>query len=160
MVLLTMEYGFLKIQILFLQGIVMQIGQKMQIIEKAPLADASILAIIWSLGTTRNKIPSLYQLLKENTLLQSCYTQLLWMKQMLEDYGIVQDTLVVYCNNTSAINISKNPVQHSRTKHIDIHHHFITELVENKTVFIEQVATKNQLVDIFTKLLTHPNLSP
>ena len=53
----------------------------------------------------------------------SCCTQLLWMKQMLADYGIVRDTLIVYCDNTSAINISKNPVQHSRTKHIDIRHH-------------------------------------
>ena len=83
----------------------------------------------------------------------SCCTQLLWMKQMFADYGIVQDILIVYCDNTSAINISKNPVQHSRTKHIDIRHHFIRELVENKTVIIEYVATENQLADIFTKAL-------
>ena len=43
----------------------------------------------------------------------SCCTQLLWMKQMLEDYGISQEGLTVFCDNTSAINISKNPVQHS-----------------------------------------------
>ena len=61
---------------------------------------------------------------------------------MLEDYGIFQDTLVVYCDNTSAINISKNLVQHSRTKHIDIRHHFIRKLVENKTIIIEHVATE------------------
>ena len=72
---------------------------------------------------------------------------------MLADYGIVQDTLIEYFDNTSAINISKNPVQHSRTKHIDICHHFIRELVENKTVVIEHVATENQLADIFTKAL-------
>ena len=72
---------------------------------------------------------------------------------MLADYGIIQDTLIVYCDNTSAINISKNPVQHSRTKHIDIRHHFIRELVENKTIVIEHVATENQLADIFTKAL-------
>ena len=72
---------------------------------------------------------------------------------MLADYDIVQDTLIVYCDNTSAINISKNPVQHSRTKHIDIRYHFIRKLVENKTVVIEHVAIKNQLADIFTKAL-------
>ena len=82
----------------------------------------------------------------------SC-TQLMWMKQMLEDYGIFQDTLYVYCDNTSAINISMNPVQHSRTKHINIRHHFIRELVENKTVVIEHVTIEKQLADIFTKAL-------
>ncbi|KAL5539417.1 hypothetical protein UlMin_045368 [Ulmus minor] len=50
----------------------------------------------------------------------SASTQLLWMKQMLEDYGIKQGMLTLYCDNTSAINISKNPVQHSMTKHIQI----------------------------------------
>ena len=78
---------------------------------------------------------------------------MLWMKQMLADFGIIQDTLIVYCDNTSAINISKNPVQHFKTKHIDIRHHFIRELVENKAVVIEHVATENQLADIFTKAL-------
>ena len=82
---------------------------------------------------------------------RSCYTQLLWMKQMLKDYCIVHDTLVVYYDNTSAINISKNHVQHFRTKYIDIHHHFIREPVENRTVVMEHVATKNKLANIFTK---------
>ena len=72
---------------------------------------------------------------------------------MLVDYGISQDTLTIYCDNISTINISKNPVQHSRTKHIDIRHHFIRELVENKFVVIEHVATYMPLADIFTKAL-------
>ena len=50
----------------------------------------------------------------------SCCTQLLWMQKLLHDYGICQEHVTVYCDNTSAINISKNPVQHSRTKHIEI----------------------------------------
>lgn len=50
----------------------------------------------------------------------SCCTQLLWMKQMLCDYGIDHGILLVYCDNMSAINISKNPIQHSRTKHITL----------------------------------------
>ena len=50
----------------------------------------------------------------------SCCTQLLWMKKLLHDYGITQDTMCVFCDNTSAINLSKNPVQHSKYKHIEI----------------------------------------
>ena len=53
----------------------------------------------------------------------------------------------------SAINISKNPVQHSRTKHIDIRHHFIRELVESKVIVLEHVGTNDQLADLFTKPL-------
>ena len=75
------------------------------------------------------------------------------MKQILEDYDIFQDTLSVYCDNTSVINISKNYVQHSRTKYIDIQHHFIKELVENKIIVIEHVTTEKQLADIFIKSL-------
>ena len=59
--------------------------------------------------------------------------------------------IVKSSDNTSAINISKNLVQHSRTKHIDIRHHFIRELVENKSVVIEHIAIDMQLADIFTK---------
>ncbi|PNY11358.1 gag-pol polyprotein, partial [Trifolium pratense] len=80
-------------------------------------------------------------------------SQLLWMKQMLKEYNIEQDVMTLYCDNLSAINISKNPIQHSRTKHIDIRHHFIRDLVEDKIVTLEHVATKNQLADIFTKAL-------
>ncbi|KAH9780169.1 hypothetical protein KPL71_007985 [Citrus sinensis] len=83
----------------------------------------------------------------------SCCTQLLWMKQMLVDYGMVEDTLTVFCDNTSAINISKNLVQYSRTKHIDIRHHFIRDLDENKAMYLEYIDTEKQLADIFTKAL-------
>ncbi|KAA0048226.1 gag-pol polyprotein [Cucumis melo var. makuwa] len=58
-------------------------------------------------------------------------TQLIWKKNMLLEYGVDQDTMTLYCHNMSAIDISKNPVQYSRTKHIDIRHHFIRELVED-----------------------------
>ncbi|KAK2445248.1 putative mitochondrial protein [Trifolium repens] len=82
----------------------------------------------------------------------SC-SQLVWMKQMLKEYDVEQDALTLYCDNMSAINISKNPVQHSKTKHIDIRHHYIRDLVENKIVVLEHVGTKEQIADIFTKAL-------
>ncbi|CAJ2662295.1 unnamed protein product [Trifolium pratense] len=82
----------------------------------------------------------------------SC-SQLLWMRQMLKEYSVEQDVMTLYCDNLSAINISKNPIQHSRTKHIDIRHHFIRELVEEKIVTLEHIASEEQLADIFTKAL-------
>ena len=73
-----MEYDFLKTQILDLQDTVMQIGQVMQMIEKALQEDASILVITWFHGAVRNKIPFLYLLQRQNILLQevvalNCY---------------------------------------------------------------------------------------
>ena len=72
---------------------------------------------------------------------------------MLTEYNITQNTMILYCDNLSAINISKNPIQHSRTKHIDIRHHYIRELVEDKVIKLEHVTTEMQLADIFTKAL-------
>ncbi|WJX82941.1 hypothetical protein P8452_65643 [Trifolium repens] len=76
----------------------------------------------------------------------SC-SQLVWMKQRLKEYDVEQDVLTLYCDNLSAINISKNLVQHSKTKHIDIRHHFIRDLVKRKMVTLEHVATKEQIAD-------------
>jgi hypothetical protein len=73
----------------------------------------------------------------------SCCTQLLWMKKLLCDYGFTQDTMNIKFDNTSAINIFKNPVQHSRTKHIDIRHHFIRDLVEFRVVSLSFIPTDN-----------------
>ena len=82
----------------------------------------------------------------------SC-SQLVWMKQMLTEYNVSQNVMTLFCDNLSAINISKNPIQHSRTKHIDIRHHFIRDLVEDKVITLKHVATELQLADIFTKAL-------
>ena len=73
----------------------------------------------------------------------SCCTELLWMQKLLLDYGIRQEHLTIYCDNTSAIKISKNLVQHSRTKHKEIRHHFIQELVEDGTLTLEFIHTDN-----------------
>ncbi|XP_028196458.1 uncharacterized protein LOC114381380, partial [Glycine soja] len=82
----------------------------------------------------------------------SCCAQILWMKQQLSDYGIILDRIPIKCDNTSAINLSKNPVQHSRTKHIEIRHHFLRDHVLKGDCVLEFVDTKNQLADIFTKV--------
>ncbi|KAH9689830.1 Integrase catalytic domain-containing protein [Citrus sinensis] len=84
----------------------------------------------------------------------SCCAQILWMKQTLRDYGIILDHIPILCDNTSAINLSKNPIQHSRTKHIEIRHHFLRDHVQKGDVVIKFVSTENQLADVFTKPLS------
>ena len=60
----------------------------------------------------------------------------------------------IYCDNRSAINISKNPCQHKRTEHIDIHHHFLRDNVEKRLISMNFCATNKQIADIFTKALS------
>nr|GEV65957.1 copia protein [Tanacetum cinerariifolium] len=75
-----------------------------------------------------------------NTL-SRCYDQILWMRSQLTDYGFAFHKIPLYCDNRSAIALYCNNVQHSRSKHIDIHHHFIREQVENDVVEIYFVTT-------------------
>jgi hypothetical protein len=76
------------------------------------------------------------------------------MKQTLTDIQVEYDeTIPIYCDNTSAISISKNSVIHSKTKHIPIKYHFLWEQVAEKNIRVEYVGTKEQVAYIFTKLL-------
>ena len=61
--------------------------------------------------------------------------------------------MILYCDNTSAINISKNHVMHAKTKHIAIKYHHVRELVEDKQVKMEYINSKEKMVNIFTKPL-------
>ena len=74
---------------------------------------------------------------------------------MLSNYKVKTDTMILLCDDMSAINIAKNHVQHSKIKHIDIRRHFIQELVEQGIIKIEYVITKQQLADLFIKPLGH-----
>ncbi|GJU00861.1 hypothetical protein Tco_1111199, partial [Tanacetum coccineum] len=79
--------------------------------------------------------------------------QALWMKQAFIDYGIRLNDVRIMCDNKCAIDLSKNPVQHSRTKHIEIHHHFLRDNVQKGNISIEKVASEDNIADIFTKPL-------
>lgn len=89
----------------------------------------------------------------EYLAVDSCCAQVLYMKQQLEDFGLHYDHIPIKCDNTSAINLTKNPIQHLRTKHIEIRHHFIRDYVQRSDIEIDFIGTEHQLVDIFTKPL-------
>ncbi|GKC32704.1 hypothetical protein Tco_1039998 [Tanacetum coccineum] len=89
----------------------------------------------------------------EYVSLSACCAQVIWMRTQLTDYGFHFNKIPIYCDSKSAIAISYNPVQHSRTKHIAIRYHFIKEHVEKGTIELFFVKTDYQLADLFTKAL-------
>ncbi|GJZ94071.1 retrovirus-related pol polyprotein from transposon TNT 1-94 [Tanacetum coccineum] len=89
----------------------------------------------------------------EYIAMSGCCAQILWMRSQLSDYGFAYNHIPLYCDNKSVIALCCNNVQHSRSKHIDIRHHFIREQVEKGVVELYFVRTEYQLADIFTKAL-------
>ena len=77
-----------------------------------------------------------------------------WVRHLLQDLGEVITSSLLLCDNQSAINISFNPIHHSRTKHIEIDQHFIRQKVEDKEIVSQHIRTENQVADLFTKGLT------
>ena len=76
------------------------------------------------------------------------------MKQTLEDLLVkYEHPIVINSDNTSAINMSKNPIMHSKKKHIPIKYHYLREHVSEKIVKLEYIDTKEQIAEIFTKPL-------
>nr|GEU89916.1 retrovirus-related Pol polyprotein from transposon TNT 1-94 [Tanacetum cinerariifolium] len=89
----------------------------------------------------------------EYVVLSARCAQVMWMRTQLQDYGFNYNKITLYCDSQSAIAISCNPVQHTRTKHIHTRYHFIKEQVKNGIIELYFVITKYQLVDMFTKAL-------
>nr|GEU77962.1 retrovirus-related Pol polyprotein from transposon TNT 1-94 [Tanacetum cinerariifolium] len=90
----------------------------------------------------------------EYVSLSACCAQVLWIRTQLTDYGFHYNKIPIYCDSKSAIAISCNPVQHSRTKHITVRYHFIKEHVKKGMIELYFVKTDYQLANIFTKALT------
>nr|GEV80654.1 copia protein [Tanacetum cinerariifolium] len=79
--------------------------------------------------------------------------QALWMKQALIDYEVRLDDVPIMCDNKGAINLRKNPMQHSRTKHIEIRHHFFRDNVQKGHISIKKLSYVDNIADILTKPL-------
>ncbi|WVZ76222.1 hypothetical protein U9M48_024211 [Paspalum notatum var. saurae] len=81
----------------------------------------------------------------------SCCSQLLWMRATLSDFSLKFGKIPLLVDSTSAISVAKNPVLHSRTKHIDVRFHFLRDHYEKGDIDLVHVASANQLADMFTK---------
>ncbi|GJU59530.1 retrovirus-related pol polyprotein from transposon TNT 1-94 [Tanacetum coccineum] len=107
--------------------------------------------VIWS--SKKQDCTTLSTAEVEYVCLSACCAQVLWMRTQLTDYGFHFNMVPIYYDSKSAIAISCNPVQHSRTKHIAVRYHFIKENVEKGTIEPYFVKTDYQLADLFTKAL-------
>lgn len=84
--------------------------------------------------------------------------ELIWLKSLLGDLGVMHERpMRLYCDNQAAINIAHNPVQHDRTKHIEVDRNFIKEKLDQKLICTLYVKSKDQIADIFTKGLGCPD---
>ena len=82
-------------------------------------------------------------------------TEILWIRKLLNELGFPQKTACkLFCDNKAAISISGNPVQHDRTKHIEVDRHFIKDKLEDKVIKLPFVRSKDQLADILTKAVS------
>ncbi|GJW57481.1 hypothetical protein Tco_0104212 [Tanacetum coccineum] len=81
----------------------------------------------------------------------SCCGQVLWIQNQLLDYGYNFMNTVIYIDNNSTICIIENPVQHSKTKHIEIRHHFIRDCNAKKLIQMAKIDTEHNVADLLTK---------
>nr|GEW54122.1 ribonuclease H-like domain-containing protein [Tanacetum cinerariifolium]GEW54129.1 ribonuclease H-like domain-containing protein [Tanacetum cinerariifolium] len=107
--------------------------------------------VSWSSKNQKSTVISIIEV--EYIAMSRCCAQIHWMRSHLIDYDFVFNKIPLYYDNRSAIALCFNNVQHSRSKHIDIRHHFIGEKVEKGVVKLYFVMTDYQLADIFTKAL-------
>ena len=83
-----------------------------------------------------------------------------WLHGILTEFKIHTSPTVDLCyDNQSTINISSDPVQKQRTKHIEVHMHYIREMVHDRTITLHYCLTKDQIADIFTKSFTENRFS-
>ncbi|GKA43208.1 putative ribonuclease H-like domain-containing protein [Tanacetum coccineum] len=89
----------------------------------------------------------------------NCCGQVLWVQNQLLDYGFNFMNTKIHIDNESTICIMKNPVYHSKTKHIEIRHHFIRDCYEKKLISVEKIHTDLNVADLLTKPFDGPRFN-
>ena len=85
----------------------------------------------------------------------NAWIQVVWLQGILSEFDIGSTfSTVLFCDNRSAIKISIDPVTRQRTKHVEIHMHYIRELVHDRTIILQSCPTDEQIANIFTKIFS------
>jgi hypothetical protein len=130
------------------------IGSLLQVMFSALVQDLS-------LGPVRNNRLLHFLQQKQSTEQQvNASQEALWLQQILSEFGFQhQHPTSLWCDNQSAIKLAKDPVQHQRSKHIELHMHFIRKLIHDQVIEVLFFPTEDQVADIFTKSLTEAKFS-
>ena len=99
----------------------------------------------------KQKVVALSSVEAEFRGIKSGLTEILWLKKLLTEIDFPPGKCQLYCDNKTTISISENPVQHDRTKHVEVDRHFIKEKIETGIVELPFVRSEYQLADILTK---------
>ncbi|CAL2229170.1 unnamed protein product [Prunus armeniaca] len=109
-------------------------------------------AISWS--SKKQQVVTLSTTEAEFTAAASCACQAVWLRRLLEELGYVQQSpTLIHCDNISTIKLSRNPMLHGRSTHIDIRFHFLRDLTKEGVVELIHCQSQNQIADILTKPL-------
>ncbi|KAL4271878.1 hypothetical protein GQ457_13G029750 [Hibiscus cannabinus] len=111
---------------------------------KAPVSWRSTLQSTVALSTTEAEYMAVSEAVKEA----------IWLNGLMEDLGVVQSHISLYCDSQSAIHLAKNQVYHSRTKHIDVRYHFVREIFEEGKILLQKIATAENPANMLTKVIT------
>ena len=129
------------------------IGKVIKMKGKTLLDMLSILDQQLSLGCPKSRVFQLCQHVKQN-MWQHPLRETIWLKNLLKEFDHPQEeSIIIYVDNKSAIKISENPVQHGRSKHIDMKYYFLRDYVKQKVVKLQYCNTEEQVANIFTKAL-------
>ena len=105
-----------------------------------------------SWDSRKQKTVALSTIEAEYMAMSECAKESVYLQRFLHELGFNDlAVLTMYCDNRSAIKLAENPVYHSRSKHIDIRHHFVRDMLKDKLFIVKHIATENQVADFLTK---------
>ena len=111
---------------------------------KAPVSWKSTLQSTVALSMTEVEYMAITEAVKEA----------IWLQGLLDDLGVGQKQVTIFCDSQSAIHLAKNQVYHARTKHIDVRYHFMREIIEEGGVLVQKIKTDENPADMLTKVVT------
>ena len=111
---------------------------------KAPVSWKSTLQSTVALSMTEAEYMAITEAVKEA----------IWLQGLLDDLGIGQKQVTVFCDSQSTIHLAKNQVYHARTKHIDVRYHFVREIIEEGGVLVQKIKTDDNPAVMLTKVVT------